>query len=217
VLPAGPFTDSTTTKDYGSIRGRLGVAFDRFLIFGAGGWAIGNPSAAFALTGAASFVTTGVKSDGWTAGAGVECAITDTILGRIEYQYTSLEALGFALQSTSAPNIADLHDNRDRHRSVGTSLRDPEAIDADSGRKPKSDEQPRVLEARIKAAKSSSGGQTLEANYGIELKKPPDAPIIFTSIAQGPNLGAPMAERQGGAPAWRKGEKRWFGSAHQRL
>ena len=49
VLPAGPFTVSTTTKDYGSIRGRLGVAFDRFLVFGTGGWATGNPSLALPL------------------------------------------------------------------------------------------------------------------------------------------------------------------------
>ena len=70
VLPSGPFTVSTTTKDYGSIRGRLGVAFDRFLVFGTGGWATGNPSTAFALTGAVPFVTTGGKSNGWAAGGG---------------------------------------------------------------------------------------------------------------------------------------------------
>jgi outer membrane immunogenic protein len=95
ALPAGPFTVSTTTKDYGSIRGRLGVAFDRFLLFGTAGWAVGNPSTAFALTGAAPFITTGGSSTGWTAGAGVEYAITNTILGRIEYRYTNLEGLGF--------------------------------------------------------------------------------------------------------------------------
>ena len=101
-LPAGPFTVSTTTKDYGSIRGRLGVAFDRFLVFGTGGWATGNPSIAFALTGAAPFVFTGGKSNGWAAGAGVEYAITDTILGRIEYRYTNLEALGFVNAPTNS-------------------------------------------------------------------------------------------------------------------
>jgi outer membrane immunogenic protein len=104
ALPAGPFTVSTTTKDYGSIRGRLGVAFDGFLVFGTGGWAAGNPSTAFALTGAAPFVTTGGKSNGWTAGVGVEYAITDAILGRIEYRYTNLEALRFV---NAAANSAD--------------------------------------------------------------------------------------------------------------
>jgi outer membrane immunogenic protein len=102
ALPAGPFMVSTTTKDYGSIRGRFGVTFDRFLVFGTGGWASGNPSTAFALTGAAPFVTTVGKSNGWTAGAGAEYAITDTILGRIEYRYTNLEALGFVNAPTNS-------------------------------------------------------------------------------------------------------------------
>jgi opacity protein-like surface antigen len=102
AVPAGPFTVSTTTKDYGSIRGRLGVAFDRFLIFGTGGWAVGNPSTAFSLTGAAPFVATSGKSNGWNAGGGVEYAITDTILGRIEYRYTNLEAVGFVNAPTNS-------------------------------------------------------------------------------------------------------------------
>jgi outer membrane immunogenic protein len=95
ALPSGPFTVSTTAKDYGSIRGRVGVAFDRFLLFGTGGWATGNPSTAFALTGSAPFVTTGDRSNGWTAGVGLEYAITDTILWRIEYRYTDFHTSGF--------------------------------------------------------------------------------------------------------------------------
>ena len=101
-LPAGPFTVSTTTKDYGSIRGRLGFAFDRFLVFGTAGWASGSPSIAFALTGAAPFVTTGGKSSGWSAGAGVDYAITDTVLGRVEYRYTNLETSGVVNSSTNS-------------------------------------------------------------------------------------------------------------------
>src|SRR4029077_18168364 len=104
TLPSGPFTVSTTTKDYGSIRGRLVFAFDRFMIFGTGGWATGNPSTAFALTGAAPFVTTGGRSNGWTAGGGLEYAITDTILGRLEYRYTDLPASVFV---NVPANIAD--------------------------------------------------------------------------------------------------------------
>jgi opacity protein-like surface antigen/outer membrane receptor protein involved in Fe transport len=106
ALPAGPFTVSTTTKEYGSIRGRLGAAFDRFLIFGTGGWAMGNPSNAFALGGSGPFVTTESKSNSWTAGAGVEYAITDTILGRIEYRYTDLEISGFVNTPTNAADAS---------------------------------------------------------------------------------------------------------------
>ena len=103
-LPAGPFTVSTTTRDYGSIRGRLGAAFDRFLVFGTGGWATGNPSTAFALVGAAPFATTGANPNGWTVGGGVECALTDTILTRVEYRYTNLEASGFGDAVTNSSN-----------------------------------------------------------------------------------------------------------------
>jgi outer membrane immunogenic protein len=90
TFPGGPFTISTTIKDYGSIRARLGVAFDRFLLFGTAGWAWGNPSNAYALYGAPPFFTRSGYSFGWTAGAGLEYAFTNNVLGRIEYRYTNL-------------------------------------------------------------------------------------------------------------------------------
>ena len=89
-------------KDYASIRGRLGVAFDRLLVFGTAGWAWGNPSTSYALTGAAPFVTNGGNSTGWTAGAGVEYAFTDSVFGRIEYRYTNLRTVGFVNVATNA-------------------------------------------------------------------------------------------------------------------
>ena len=82
-------------KDYGSVRGRLGYAVDRFLVFGTGGWAWGNPSTSYALTGAAPFVNNSRGSTGWTAGLGVEYAFTDYVSGRLEYRYTSLGTSGF--------------------------------------------------------------------------------------------------------------------------
>ena len=39
---------STTVRDYASVRGRLGFAFDRFLAFGTAGWAWGNPLNSYA-------------------------------------------------------------------------------------------------------------------------------------------------------------------------
>jgi outer membrane immunogenic protein len=102
AFPNGPFAISTTVNDYSSIRGRLGVAFDRCLVFGTGGWAWGNPSTSYALTGAAPFVTNGGNSTGWTAGAGVEYAFTDNVFGRIEYRYTDLRTAGFVNVATNA-------------------------------------------------------------------------------------------------------------------
>ena len=94
AFPTGPFTISTTVKDYASVRGRLGFAFDRFLAFGTGGWAWGNPLTSYALIGAAPFVNTCGSSTGWTAVAGVDYAFTESVFARIEYRYTSLATSG---------------------------------------------------------------------------------------------------------------------------
>jgi outer membrane immunogenic protein len=102
VFPAGPFTVSTTVENYGSIRGRLGVAFDRFLLFGTGGWAWGNYSTSYALFGSAPFIVNGDNTaNGWTAGSGVEYAFTDNVFGRMEYRYSDLRIPGFVDVATA--------------------------------------------------------------------------------------------------------------------
>ena len=102
VFPGGPFTISTTLKDYASIRGRLGVAFDRFLVFGTGGWAWGNPSTSYALIGGAPFATNGGNATGWTVGGGVDYAFSDSVFGRLEYRYTNLGISGFVSAATNS-------------------------------------------------------------------------------------------------------------------
>ena len=102
VFPAGPFTISTTLKDDASIRGRLGVAFDRFLVFGTGGLAWGNPSTSYALIGGAPFATNGGNGTGWTVGGGVDYAFSDSIFGRLEYRYTNLGISGFVSAATNS-------------------------------------------------------------------------------------------------------------------
>ena len=107
AFPAGPFTISTTVKDYASVRGRLGLAFDRFLAFGTAGWAWGNPSTAYALVGAAPFVNQGGRATGWTAGVGVDYAITESVFARIEYHYTNLATAGFVSAATNSADPAN--------------------------------------------------------------------------------------------------------------
>ena len=79
-------------KDYLSVRGRLGYAWDRFLLFGTAGWAWGNPSTAYGGVGDAPLFINGgnTLASGWTAGVGLEYAFTDHVLGRLEYRYTDL-------------------------------------------------------------------------------------------------------------------------------
>jgi opacity protein-like surface antigen/outer membrane receptor protein involved in Fe transport len=104
AFPVGPFTVSTTIKGYESVRGRIGVALDRFLVYGTGGWAWGDPSISYALLGAAPLVSSGGTSSGWTAGVGLEYALTDRVIGRVEYRYTDLAKAGFV---NVANDIAD--------------------------------------------------------------------------------------------------------------
>jgi opacity protein-like surface antigen len=116
VAGAGPFTISSTTKDYRSVRARLGFAADRWLIFGTGGRAWGDPRTDYALTGSTPFVSNGSSvSTGWTAGAGIEYAVTDNILGRVEYRYTDLKMAGFTnalVGAADAPANVPINDLR---------------------------------------------------------------------------------------------------------
>ncbi len=70
------------TDMMGTVRGRVGYAFDRVLAYGTGGVAFANVTASDGL----------VSDDNWhsgyTVGAGVETAMTDNILARVEYLYT---------------------------------------------------------------------------------------------------------------------------------
>ena len=94
-------------KDYATARGRLGLAFDRFLVFGTGGWAWGNPLTSYALVGAAPFFNNDGSSTGWTAGLGADYAFTDSVVGRVEYRYTNLETSGFVSTATNTAAASD--------------------------------------------------------------------------------------------------------------
>ena len=115
-FPGRTFYDLDTVKDYASVRGRLGFAFDRFLAFGTAGWAWGNPLISYALVGAAPFVNQGGRATGWTAGVGVDYAITESVFARIEYRYTNLATAGFV---SAATNSAEAHQSRADQRSAG--------------------------------------------------------------------------------------------------
>ena len=74
----------------GTIRGRAGVAFDRFLVYGTGGFAFGEVEA---KTGGKTVSDT---RTGWTLGAGLEAAVTNNVVTRVEYRYTDLGSHNFS-------------------------------------------------------------------------------------------------------------------------
>ena len=94
----------------GSIRGRVGVAFDRLLIYGTGGGAFGSIRESVVTPVTSDARTTGRV--GWTVGGGVEYAIDNNWSVRGEYRYTDYGR--YSLTYTNAPVTLRYHatDNR---------------------------------------------------------------------------------------------------------
>ncbi|HUI21129.1 MAG TPA: outer membrane protein [Methylocella sp.] len=93
AFPDGTSLSVHSTSDIqGSIRGRLGVAWDRALIYATGGVAFGGFNTDVTLAnsvvpffGSGSVSTTRV---GWTVGGGIQYAVTNNWSVRAEYRYT---------------------------------------------------------------------------------------------------------------------------------
>jgi outer membrane immunogenic protein len=69
---------------FGTVRGRAGFAFDRFLVYGTGGFAYSDVNIKANKKGNDNWRT------GWTAGGGVEAAVTDNISVKVEYLFADL-------------------------------------------------------------------------------------------------------------------------------
>ena len=96
---AGGTVDQSEYRWLGSVRGRIGYAFDNWLLFGTGGWAFAN------IRHTNSSGTTIVATDsfdnsrsGWTVGGGIEYAVTPNWTTRLDYRY-----FDFGSYSNSAP------------------------------------------------------------------------------------------------------------------
>ena len=100
AFPDGTSLTAHTKADIqGSIRGRLGVAWDRALIYATGGVAFGGFNTDFSLfnggaglIGGFPFFANGNVSTtrvGWTVGGGIQYAITNNWSVRAEYRYTN--------------------------------------------------------------------------------------------------------------------------------
>ncbi len=95
------FTVGGTAVDVNSpvlstVRARVGYAFDTVMIYGTGGLALGFGEADF---NGGSDSNTHV---GWTAGAGIEAALTDNITARAEYLYVDTTSETYNVGNTSA-------------------------------------------------------------------------------------------------------------------
>jgi high affinity Mn2+ porin len=108
-IMTSPFTGQVTYGEavayYGSVRGRVGYAFDHFLLYGTGGlaWTFDQVTrtqiAGFPVGGSATPGTVDLVQPwrlGWAAGAGVEIPVTGNWTAKAEYLWT-----GFGRQSVA--------------------------------------------------------------------------------------------------------------------
>ena len=79
----------------GSLRGRAGIALDRFLLYGTGGVAATNVD-----LNAAGLGGDDATLLGWTAGGGAEALVAQNITARVEYRYADYEDKTFSLGGT---------------------------------------------------------------------------------------------------------------------
>jgi len=78
--------DTTKLKDGASFRARGGIAIDRLLLFFDGGWALGDLDHTNTVPGVATDHFT-LSRSGLAAGGGIAYAITNNIIGKLEYRY----------------------------------------------------------------------------------------------------------------------------------
>jgi outer membrane immunogenic protein len=115
---------NTSANIQGSIRGRVGIAWDRALIYATGGVAFGGFNTNYSIygtdvngntfAGSNSFSNTRV---GWTVGGGIQYAVTNNWSVRAEYRYTDFGCINNGLFPGIAsfdPLLtgANLNDNR---------------------------------------------------------------------------------------------------------
>ncbi len=92
---SGPLSGEKTQSNvdwWGTVRGRIGYAFGNILPYATGGFAYGrvdNSYTAWDPSGSFSYSYGGTQT-GWTAGAGVEYALTHNLTLKVEYLYTDL-------------------------------------------------------------------------------------------------------------------------------
>lgn len=93
----------------GSTRGRLGFTTGATLFYLTGGLAYGGVTVErSAGAGFTPFIGSDGWKTGWTAGGGIEHALTQTISARIEYRYTDLGTINYTSLPSNLNDRSDL-------------------------------------------------------------------------------------------------------------
>lgn len=106
---APTLTDQSHISGLGSVTGRVGYAWDRFLgyVKGGGAWERNSYLQYFPALGT-TFSTSEATRDGWTVGVGGEYAITQNLTAFIEYDYYDFgnDTLTFATVLGTFPHVS---------------------------------------------------------------------------------------------------------------
>jgi outer membrane immunogenic protein len=89
----------TDTKFVGTVTGRVGYAFDNWLIYGKAGWAGASieASQSYHPAGVAATTWSDKKfANGYVVGAGVDVALTKNIFAGVEYNYSNFGSVSFS-------------------------------------------------------------------------------------------------------------------------
>lgn len=103
ALTPAPFN---TTLDYvGTLRGRIGCALGRWMPYVAGGFAWGHTH--ININDAADNIVSsaGHSQPGWTAGIGLEFAVSGNWTVRLEYEYVDLSRQAYDLSGFALPGV----------------------------------------------------------------------------------------------------------------
>jgi len=123
----GNFRSELGTKMdwFGTVRGRLGFAFDNVMIFGTGGLAYGNMEADGTLVSNNGDVWKGKASDtnvGWTVGGGIEYAPSQNWVIGAEYLYVDLGSSDFNLDRRAGDGEGAVFDSVDGNADFAFSV-----------------------------------------------------------------------------------------------
>jgi outer membrane immunogenic protein len=92
---APPDFYETRVNSQGSIRGRVGYAWDRVLLYVTGGIAFAHINEHDVVGTTGAFTDNAFTRTGWTVGAGFDYAFTNNLIGRVEYRYADFGTFNY--------------------------------------------------------------------------------------------------------------------------
>jgi opacity protein-like surface antigen len=106
-IPPFNVTQVASTKEdwLGTARARLGITpADRWLVYASGGLAVADVEASITPS---TFGSESHTRTGWTAGGGIEVAVTDKLSAKLEYLHIGLENQAYFVPTPNNPNVTN--------------------------------------------------------------------------------------------------------------